>query len=410
MRVTSHPPQSSPHSAPQDPWASAGSPASPGVPGVPGSAPAPFGSPPGRRHRSGSTAVTLALLACTVVLLGVGFFLAGVFGSGTLLWLGALAMVPLALCLLGLRWVDRWDPEPRALLALGLFWGAGASVAGSLLVGDVFMELFFDPAGRLDLDLFGAVVQAPIVEELAKGAGVLLIFWINRSHFDGPIDGIVYGGIVGAGFAFTENILYFASSYVDPAAPGELVSVFVLRGLFSPFAHVMFTAWTGFALGLCAARGKRGRWPLYLVLGLLPAMIGHFLWNGGVGIFFDNFLSFYFVLQVPLFVASIVAVVLLQRGERKLTEQRLDEYRASGWFTAAEVAMFATRAGRRDARRWAAGIGRRRQMKEFTATAMNLAAVRQRIVAGHPTGTDFARELALLHKSHLQRAQLLNVA
>ncbi|WP_286166694.1 PrsW family intramembrane metalloprotease [Arthrobacter sp. AQ5-05] len=405
MRVTSHPPQSSPHSAPQDPWASAGSPASPALPGLPGSGP-----PPGHRRRSGSTAVTLALVACTAVLLGVGFFLAGVFGSGTVLWLGALAMVPLALCLLGLRWVDRWDPEPRALLALGLLWGAGASVAGALLVGDVFMELFFDPAGRVDLDLFGAVVQAPIVEELAKGAGVLLIFWINRSHFDGPIDGIVYGGIVGAGFAFTENILYFASSYVDPGAPGELVSVFVLRGLFSPFAHVMFTAWTGFALGLCAARGKRGRWPLYLVLGLLPAMVGHFLWNGGVGIFFDNFLSFYFVLQVPLFVASIVAVALLQRGERKLVEQRLDEYRAGGWFTAAEVQMFATRAGRRNARRWAAGIGRSRQMKEFTTTAMNLAAVRQRIVAGHPAGTDFARELALLHKSHMQRAQLLALA
>ena len=410
MRVTSHPPQSSPHSAPQDPWTSAGSPGFPDSPSLPGTVPSPSGFQPGRRRRSGSTAVTLALVACTVELLGVGFFLAGVFGSGTVLWLGALAMVPLALCLLGLRWVDRWDPEPRALLALGLLWGAGASVAGALLVGDVFMELFFDPAGRLDLDLFGAVVQAPIVEELAKGAGVLLIFWINRSHFDGPIDGIVYGGIVGAGFAFTENILYFASSYVDPAAPGELVSVFVLRGLFSPFANVMFTAWTGFALGLCAARGKRGRWPLYLVLGLLPAIVGHFLWNGGVGIFFDNFLSFYFVLQVPLFAASIVAVVLLQRGERKLTEQRLDEYRASGWFTAAEVQMFATRAGRRNARRWAAVIGRRRQMKDFTTTAMNLAAVRQRIVAGHPTGTDFARELALLHKSHLQRAQLLALA
>ncbi len=413
MRVTSHPPESSPHSAPQDPWASSGFPGSRGPTGLPGltrAASPPSGPPQRLRRRSGSTAVALALAACTVALLLVGFFLVAVFGSATVLWLGALAMVPLALCLFGLRWVDRWDPEPRALLVLGLLWGAGASVAGALLVGDVFMELFFDPAGRLDLNLFGAVVQAPIVEELAKGAGVLLIFWINRSHFDGPIDGIVYGGIVGAGFAFTENILYFASSYVDPGAPGELVSVFVLRGLFSPFAHVMFTAWTGFALGLCAARGRRGRWPLYLLVGLLPAVIGHFLWNGGVGIFFDDFLSFYFVLQVPLFAASIVAVVLLQRGERKLTERRLDEYRASGWFTAAEVEMFATRAGRRNARLWAAGIGRRRQMKEFTTTAMNLAAVRQRIVAGHPTGTDFARELGLLHKSHLQRAQLLAVA
>lgn len=390
MRFTSQPPRSSPHTALQDPWTGPRTPV-----------PAPAG-------RAGAVlALSLALAGCTVVLLVVAWFLARVFGPGTVLWLGALAMVPLLLCLLGLRWVDRWDPEPRAVLALGLLWGAGTSVAGSLLVGDVFMELFFDPAGRLGMDLFGAVVQAPIVEELAKGAGVLLVFWINRAHFDGPIDGIVYGGIVGAGFAFTENILYFGSSHVDPQAPGELVSVFVLRGLFSPFAHVMFTAWTGFALGLCAAKGRRGRWPLYLLMGLIPAMIGHFLWNGGVGIFFEDFLSFYFMLQVPLFAASIAAVLLLQRAERKLTELRLGDYRRSGWFTDAEVAMFATRAGRRQARRWAAGIGRGRQMRQFTATAMNLAAVRQRIAAGHAAGTDYAREIALLHESHRQRAQLL---
>ncbi|MBV1778429.1 PrsW family intramembrane metalloprotease [Paeniglutamicibacter sp. ABSL32-1] len=386
MRVTSQPPQPSPNTAPLDPWTG--------------------GAAPGPASRTGGI-VTLALVLCTAVLLGVAWFLSGVFGSGTVLWLGALAMVPLALCLLGLRWVDRWDPEPRALLALGLLWGAGASVAGSLLVGDVFMELFFDPAGGLEMDLFGAVVQAPIVEELAKGAGVLLVFWINRAHFDGPIDGIVYGGIVGAGFAFTENILYFGSSYADPGAPGELATVFVLRGLFSPFAHVMFTAWTGFALGLCAAAGRRGRWPIYLGLGLVPAIVGHFLWNGGVGIFFNDFLSFYFLLQVPLFIAAVIAVILLQRGERRLAEQRLADYRGAGWFTDAEVAMFATRAGRRRARRWAAGIGRGRQMKQFTTTAMNLAAVRQRIVAGHGTGADVAREAALLHQSHRQRAQLL---
>ncbi|WP_411734054.1 PrsW family intramembrane metalloprotease [Paeniglutamicibacter sp.] len=397
MRFTSQPPQSSPNSAPLDPWTG---------PAAPGAVPPPPLSGGTRAARTGGV-VTLALVACTAVLLLVAWFLSGIFGSGTVLWLGALAMVPLALCLLGLRWVDRWDPEPRALLALGLLWGAGASVAGSLMVGDVFMELFFDPAGRLDMDLFGAVVQAPIVEELTKGAGVLLIFWINRAHFDGPIDGIVYGGIVGAGFAFTENILYFGSSYAEPGAPGELATVFVLRGLFSPFAHVMFTAWTGFALGLCAERGRRGRWPLYLLVGLLPAMIGHFLWNGGVGILFDDFLSFYFLLQVPLFVASIIAVFLLQRGERKLAERRLGDYRNAGWFTDAEVAMFATRAGRRRARRWASEIGRSRQMRQFTTTAMNLAAVRQRIVAGHGSAEDLARETALLHQSHHQRAQLL---
>lgn len=391
MSVTSHQPSLSPEPHPRDPWT-----------GGPAPGPAdPFGL------RQVSPTVLMSLGFCTVALLGVAFFLAEVFGPSTVLWLGALAMVPLGLCLAGLRWVDRWDPEPRAMLLLALLWGAGASVAGALLVGDTFTELFFNPAGRLDLDVFGAVIQAPVVEELAKGAGVLLVFWLNRAHFDGPVDGIVYGGMVGAGFAFTENILYFGSTYAEAGTSGELASVFVLRGLFSPFAHVMFTAWTGFALGLCAVRGNRRRWPLYLAVGLVPAMFGHFLWNGGVGIFFDSFLSFYFLLQLPLFVASVVAVLLLQRAELRLVAQRLSEYRSAGWFTEAEVAMFATPAGRKAAKRWAAAHGRSALMKQFTRTAMDLAGVRQRIAAGHGDVQDAARELALLHQSYRQRAQML---
>ena len=398
MSDTSHPLQQSPEPNPSDPWTARR--------GAGGGAPAGSGTP-GTRAAGPGPGVVAALVLCTLLMVGVARFLAGIFGPGTVLWLGALAMVPLGLCLLGLRWVDRWDPEPRPVLVLALLWGAGASVAGALLVGDLFTELFFNPAGRMDLDVFGAVIQAPIVEELAKGAGVLLVFWISRAHFDGPVDGIVYGGMVGAGFAFTENILYFGSSYAESGAPGELAAVFVLRGLFSPFAHVMFTAWTGFALGLCAERGDRSRWPLYLVLGLLPAMFGHFLWNGGVGIFFESFLGFYFLLQVPLFAAAIVSVVLLQRAELRLVARRLDEYRQAGWFTPAEVAMFSTSAGRRSARRWARAIGRGPVMNDFTHTAMRLAGVRQRISAGHADAGDRAREVALLHESHRQRAQLL---
>ncbi|GAA1496486.1 PrsW family intramembrane metalloprotease [Paeniglutamicibacter kerguelensis] len=398
MSVTSHPMKPSPEPNPRDPWTGASRTAT--------GLPATVGMPLAQPGRPGS-GVLVALVLCTLLLLGVTFFLSGIFGSGTLLWLGLLAMVPLGLCLAGLRWVDRWDPEPRPMLLLALLWGAGTSVAGALLVGDLFTELFFNPAGRLDLDTFGAVVQAPIVEELVKGAGVLLIFWLNRAHFDGPIDGIVYGGMVGAGFAFTENILYFGSSYAESGAPGDLAAVFVLRGLFSPFAHVLFTAWTGFALGLCAEHGDRSRWPLYLGLGLLPAVLGHFLWNGGVGIFFDSFLDFYFLLQLPLFVATVVSVVLLQRAELRLIARRLDEYRQAGWFTPAEVAMFATPAGRKAARAWASAHGRGRLMQDFTQTAMDLASVRQRISAGHADAGDHARELALLHQSYRQRAQLL---
>jgi RsiW-degrading membrane proteinase PrsW (M82 family) len=79
------------------------------------------------------------------------------------------------------------------------------------------------------------------VEELAKGLGIVLIFLFARKHFDGPVDGIVYAAWVAGGFAFTENILYFGGELLDSSSPLAVAQVFLIRGLMSPFAHIMFT-------------------------------------------------------------------------------------------------------------------------------------------------------------------------
>ena len=63
------------------------------------------------------------------------------------------------------------------------------------------------------------MVQAPIVEEVGKGLGLLLLFVTARRAFDGPVDGVVYGALIGAGFALTENIQYFAISSSRAARP-----------------------------------------------------------------------------------------------------------------------------------------------------------------------------------------------
>ena len=52
----------------------------------------------------------------------------------------------------------------------------------------------------------------------------MLLLWWRRNELDGILDGIVYAGMVGIGFAFIENILYLAAAYngadgVGPAAP-----------------------------------------------------------------------------------------------------------------------------------------------------------------------------------------------
>ncbi|CAD5999893.1 PrsW family intramembrane metalloprotease [Agreia sp. COWG] len=342
------------------------------------------------QHTPRSTGLVLSIIGISVlgfVFLAVLVYLLIGLGPVTLVVCGVVALIPLSIVLLTIRWIDRWEPEPRGALWFAFLWGAAASVAIALLVGlGVQLAVYYATEGQGGVgDFFSAVIQAPLVEEGAKGLGVLILFFVLRRHFDGPVDGLVYGATVAAGFAFTENILYFGSSLIESGGIG-LGFTFFLRGIMSPFAHVMFTACTGVALGFASQR--RGWLPGvgFFVVGLVPAVLLHALWNGssyvveGLGGFF----IVYALVQVPLFALAIVAVVHLRKREADLTRLRLGEYAAVGWFTPDEVAMLSTGAGRRQARAWAAAQSgdRGRTMREFTRDATRLAFARQRVVTG----------------------------
>jgi RsiW-degrading membrane proteinase PrsW (M82 family) len=70
--------------------------------------------------------------------------------------------------------------------------------------------------------------------------------------------------MVGIGFAFTENILYLAAAYIgrrrQAGGIGGATAPFVVRCVFSPFAHPLFTRFTGIGSGSpsAAAAARRG--------------------------------------------------------------------------------------------------------------------------------------------------------
>jgi hypothetical protein len=82
-------------------------------------------------------------------------------------------------------------------------------------------------------------VVAPVVEEFTKGLFLVGLLLFRRREFDGIVDGVVYAGIVAAGFAFSENILYLGRAVSEPESAGVLATLFV-RGVASPFAHPLF--------------------------------------------------------------------------------------------------------------------------------------------------------------------------
>ena len=131
--------------------------------------------------------------------------------------MAVLFVVPLvALYFVVIRSVDRYMPEPWWLLFLCLAWGAVGAVVPSVvggLLGQEALASALNPQhteqGVKLVENTAATFLAPLVEEPAKALGLLAIYAFSRRRVHethGPLSGMVYGGIIGLGFTFTEDI------------------------------------------------------------------------------------------------------------------------------------------------------------------------------------------------------------
>jgi RsiW-degrading membrane proteinase PrsW (M82 family) len=335
------------------------------------------------------------ILLSLVMLLVLVYLITGL-GVTAFAFAGVLALVPLVIVALVIRWIDRWDPEPRGALAFAFLWGAGVAVLIALLVGAEVDNVVNSLGGPgPGYEFFGAAIQAPIVEEAGKGLGVLLLFLFARKHFDGPVDGLVYAATVAGGFAFTENILYFGQALLESGTASGVIYIFLIRGLMSPFAHVMFTACVGIFLGIAASRtGPAGGIGLFFV-GLIPAILLHALWNGSL-FFVQDFFGYYAIVQVPLFIFAVLLVVYLRKQESKIALKHLTAYAAAGWFHPNEISALATGPGRRVAMGWARRHGIHPVMKKYIRNSTRLAFTRQRMTTGYNVPRAQADEAVLL--------------
>ena len=161
------------------------------------------------------------------------------------------ALVPMAIVVIVMVWLDRWAPKPWWLLVVAFLWGAGiASICALGLNSFSSKVLQSVDIGPTPFQSFGivATIVAPLVEESLKALGVIIIMLARRRAVKSPLDGVVIGGILAAGFAFTENVLYFARFYE------ELPLVFFMRAMLGPFGHTVYTSIFGLALGMALTR------------------------------------------------------------------------------------------------------------------------------------------------------------
>jgi len=230
-------------------------------------------------------------IACLVLLLLIAAAVAALTfvtmgGNGTTVFARALAassalsLVPLAV----LWWLDRRERESPWLFAIAFLWGGVIAAWLSMplntliLMGiDQWVAQHPQVTQVLGADatrMIGAPLAAPLVEETAKGLGLVLLALLLRAEFDNMRDGFVYGALVGAGFNWVESALYVAQGYVQFGDAPWGLQLGARYALFGLGGHVLFSSLFGAFLGLARQMKSGWRW-LVPCAGLLLAMAAH---------------------------------------------------------------------------------------------------------------------------------------
>jgi len=361
--------------------------------------------------RSGPrSSITFTVAIATAVVLGAGVMALVLFASGAPeavaigVVLSSIPFGPVIGCYL---WLDRYEPEPRSLLLLGLGWGAFVATSAAIFL-QAFDAFAFGPPEAIQ-----SVLVAPVTEEAAKGFFILLLLLYRRTELDGVLDGIVYAGMVGIGFAFTENILYLTQAYVgeDGRTGGieEAVGLFVLRGIGAPFAHPFFTAFTGIGIGVAVT--SRVRWTRMWapVIGLAFAIGAHAAWNAALLINDGRgATTTYVVLMVPAFAVMVAFAIWSRRQEGVLLATALTDCARRGFLEPSEIPWLTRIPARKAARKYAArtgGVGALDAMKSYQSEAIELAFLHHRFLRG--TAPAHYEELG---QAHVQRMYQLRPA
>ena len=306
---------------------------------------------------------------------GAALMLVGVLGflqaSGPIVtvFLAILCIVPLAIVVSVLLFIDRFEPEPLGMKLAALAWGGGVSIFFGIMGNEFVQYSVTEQTGdEVQGMIFSVVVGAPVVEELLKGLGVLVIVWARRTHISSAIDGFVYAGFAACGFLVVEDFTYFVRAVLTD---GDLGQMFFQRVVMGVFGHVMYTSCMGWATGWAVTRARSAAAGCGAVaLGWFTGMLLHATWNGtavlsgGDDELFD---TFYIFIHVPLFLLWFLFIALAMKRERRDAAAGLMPYVAQGWIVPSEIQMVCDPRSRRAALAWASNGGplAKKAMKQF---------------------------------------------
>ncbi len=242
-----------------------------------------------------------------------------------------LGIIPMAIYAGALTFFDPYEKEPPTLLIGVFLWGLIVAAGSSFVINTLFSVGLMIITNDELLSLGGtAVISAPLVEETVKGLAVFAVFVYFRHEFDSLLDGIIYGSLVGFGFAAAENVNYIASGFAQAGFEGLALVAFI-RIIAIGFLHATLTSFTG--IGFAVARLNKGclRWAAVPV-GYSLAIGAHALHNfmasiGGLACLLGS------VIDWIGFLGLFVFILFLGYHEGQVLRQHLREEVALGTLT-----------------------------------------------------------------------------
>ena len=247
-------------------------------------------NPAERRRQFTRAGVLLGIAAlCWLLLVDVTIFTGS--AGPTVAVVCALACLPTtAFGVLVLRTLDRNETEPWRLVLLAAAWGAVVATSLVIWAESLWQAIAIRtlvPGPGLDVS---TAFSAGILEELAKGSAVLLLFLVVRNEFDDVVDGIIYGAAVGLGFNFMESVSYMTNLYAifSPEGVGGEAAGFQwyarqVLGLF--FGHASYTAFVGAGIGIARQLPGMRNKVIAVAAGFIVAIAAHFAWDAWIGVF-----------------------------------------------------------------------------------------------------------------------------
>ncbi len=223
-------------------------------------------------------AILIVSAIITIVLSSVvGFASLTQNGPSSILAALTIPIIPALGINLLVNFIDRFEREPWFLRLAAFLWGAIIAIPPTLFIETNVQTLIQNALGRDSNMLLRSALlglNAGVTEETVKGLGLLLLFFVLRDEFDNVTDGIVYGALIGAGFAMVENFSYFAQNSKD-----FLLFLIVGRIVLGWLSHSTFTVCFGAALGYVRHTNVRWRHFVVPLLGYLVAVALHSIFD-----------------------------------------------------------------------------------------------------------------------------------